>query len=272
MIRIQDDDLLPFGTSVTQRWKAGRASYRPAGEVIKTSEYEVSTVDRLTAMAFVKAHHYSGTFPAARFQFGLFHKGKIVGVAVFSHPCRDDVITNVFPVKATDAVELGRFVLYDNVPGNGETWFLARTFELLKKGGLVGIVSHSDPVPRTRSDGAVIFPGHIGTIYQAHNGKYLGRSSAQSLYVLPDGTVMSARAISKIRSMDRGWRYSAEILERHGAPRFDESNNREWLDSALKKYCRRLRHRGNHKYAWALSRSMTKHLNGMAYPKERDTL
>ena len=46
------------------------------------------------------------------------------GVAVFSHPCNDRVLTSVFPGRATDSVELGRFVLLDEVPGNGETWML----------------------------------------------------------------------------------------------------------------------------------------------------
>ena len=30
-------------------------------------------------------------------------------------------------------VELGRFVLLDSVAGNGETWFLARSFDILRK-------------------------------------------------------------------------------------------------------------------------------------------
>ena len=38
-------------------------------------------------------------------------------------------------------VELGRFVLLDSVAGNGETWFLARSFEILRKHAIVGVVS-----------------------------------------------------------------------------------------------------------------------------------
>jgi hypothetical protein len=260
---------------VSQRWKAGRALYRPASEVINPLDYEVAEIDKRTAKEFVTSNHYSGTFPAARFNYGLYRRGALCGVCVFSHPCKDEVLTSVFPVPAIEAVELGRFVLEENVPGNGETFFLARAFNLIKRRGIVGVVSFSDPVPRTDKDGNVIFPGHIGTIYQAHNGRYLGRSKPQTLRLLPDGKVMSARAISKIRSGDRGHRYSAEILERYGAPQVQTGQDpRAWLDQHLPRITRRLRHSGNHKYAWPLDRRLVKHLqqlsSGCFYPKQRD--
>jgi hypothetical protein len=41
----------------------------------------------------------------------------------------------VFPMLSIDqAATLGRIVLLDEVPGNGETWFVARCFELLRAG------------------------------------------------------------------------------------------------------------------------------------------
>ena len=79
------------------------------------------------------AHHYSLSYPSARVRFGLFTRGCLVGVAVFSHPCNDRVLTSVFPLSPLESVELGRFVLLDSVPANGESWFLARTFECLAR-------------------------------------------------------------------------------------------------------------------------------------------
>src|SRR5262245_32834628 len=144
-------------TTVTQRWREQRDSYRPAGELIQTDQYEVAEIaDDRTAKAFVLDHHYSGCYPSARFRFGLYRGQDLVGVAVFSHPCSDKVLTSVFPMlPARDAVELGRFVLLDQVPGNGETWFLARAFELLR-GRIGGVVSFSDPMPRALADGRVV--------------------------------------------------------------------------------------------------------------------
>jgi hypothetical protein len=127
------------------------------------------------------------------------------------------VLTNVFHCSAIDAVELGRFVRLDNVPANGETWFLARCFEQLKREDLVGVVSFSDPVPRRTREGTIVHPGHIGTIYRAFNGCYLGLGVRRTLLLLPDGSVLNVRTVQKIRRMERGWKYAAALLERFGA-------------------------------------------------------
>ena len=49
-----------------QRWRERRDSYRPAGEVIDPRRFEVAPIpDDTTARAFVEAHHYSASYPAA---------------------------------------------------------------------------------------------------------------------------------------------------------------------------------------------------------------
>ncbi len=86
---------------LNQRWTEGRASYRRPDEPIRTSEYDVAVIQNDTvARQFVETHHYARTYPAARFRIGLYHRGELVGVSVFSHPCSDKVLTNVFPVAA----------------------------------------------------------------------------------------------------------------------------------------------------------------------------
>src|SRR5438552_2785809 len=181
-----------------QRWRLGFASYRPPDEPIRTAEYDVTELSEDTAAkAFVREQHYSGSYPAARWRFGLFRRGVLQGVAVFSHPCNDRVLTSVFPGRATDSVELGRFVLLDEVPGNGESWMLGRCFRLLRREGLAGVVAFSDPCRRLNRDGVPVFGGHVGTIYQAHNGVYLGRGTPRTLTLLPDGSVLSDRAPQK---------------------------------------------------------------------------
>ena len=154
---------------MNQRWRRSRASFR--SDTIRTAEYDVAAIpDDTTARAFVVTHHYSASYPAARFRFGLYHRGTLAGVAVFSHPCNDRVLTSIFPGPATASIDLGRFVLLDAVPGNGETWFLGRCFELLRQADIRGVVSFSDPFPRETVAGDLFFGGHVGTIYQAHNG------------------------------------------------------------------------------------------------------
>jgi hypothetical protein len=255
-------------TAVTQRWRDRRGSYRPAGETICTAEYEVAAVDRKTAKAFVERHHYSGTFPSNRFRFALYRHGEMVGVAVFGNPA-NYASFKVFPGERDQSVELGRFVLLDDVPGNGETWFLARAFELLRREEILGILSLSDPTPRTRVDGAVVHAGHVGTIYQAHNAVYLGRARARKLLVLPDGRVFNERSMQKIRTRERGWDYAAGQLEAHGAPELTENADPvAWLEECLSRLTRPLKHPGNFKYAWTLHRRDRRHLpKSRPYPK-----
>lgn len=240
-----------------QRWRDGRDSYRPARETITPSKFEVASIpDDTTAKSFVQAHHYSGSYPAARFRHGLYRDGELVGVAVYSVPCNPRVLTNHLACERDAAAELGRFVLLDDVLANGETWFLARSFKLLKLEGLEGVIAFSDPLTRTTVEGDVVKPGHIGTIYQAHNGRCIGRSGKRTLRLLPSGRVFSARARSKIRSGARGWRYAVEQLVEEGAePLDDPGDGRAWLKRWLPRLTRKLRHPGNYRYAWPLVRT-----------------
>ncbi len=259
-----------------QRWNRKRTSYRPARETIRTELYDVAELATDTeARRFVEEHHYSGTYPAARFRFGLFTRGKLVGCAVFSHPCNDRCLTSVFNAPAHASVELGRFVLLDEVPGNGETWFLARCFEVLRREHeLIGVVSFSDDCPRETSAGETIFAGHIGTIYQAANACYLGRGTARTLKLLPDGRVFSDRTYQKIRAGERGWLYGARILQSHGAEPIDQDATREdrlaWLSHWTKHLTRPLRHPGSHKYAWPFEKKGRRIRQfSLPYPKRR---
>jgi hypothetical protein len=257
-----------------QRWNDRRDSYRPAGEPIRTADFDVVEIlSDNVARAFVERHHYSGSYPAARARFGLYRRGELVGVAVFSHPCNDRVLTGVFPqLTPTEAVELGRFVLLDEVPGNGESWMLARCFELLR-GRVAGVVSFSDPIPRTKRDGSAVFPGHVGTIYQALNARFLGRGKADTLRLLPDGRAMHRRARSKIRNLERGWEAAAEQLVAFGASPVDVENPAAWLDRWLAELTRPLRHPGNLRYAWGLERRIARALPAsLPYPKARDVI
>jgi hypothetical protein len=256
-------------TDVAQRHRDRSVSYRPAGEPIDTRSYEVASIpDDTTAKAFVCRHHYSGSYVAARFRLGLYRRAALVGVAVFSVPANMRALA-CLPGAAEERVELGRFVLVDDVPANGESWFLARAFETLRAGGVVGVVAFSDPTKRTDASGAHVFRGHVGTIYQASNAVYLGRSKAERRRLLPDGTVIHNRALAKIRGLERGWRYAIDQLVAHGAePLRAGEDAREWLARELPRVTRPLRHEGNFKYAWTLRRRDRRHLPAsLPYPK-----
>lgn len=254
-------------TLYCQRWRRGKPRYRPAGEVIDTRLYDVEPIPGdQKARAFIQEHHYLKSYPAARRRFGLYHRGTLVGVAVYSHPVNDKTLA-VFPGEPKESLELGRLVLADSVPANGESWFIARCFDALRKEGFIGVASFCDPLPRLGMRGEVVFKGHIGVIYQAMNAVYLGRSKPGMINVLPDGSVMHRRSIQKIRGMEQGWEAAVRRLVQFGAPS-PEGDIRKWLDAALAAVSRPVRHPGNHKYAWILGRRWRRLLPpSLSYPK-----
>jgi hypothetical protein len=254
-----------------QRWSKRRHTYVAAAEVINTSEYDIAPIafDH-EAKQFVIREHYSGSYVAARFRFGLYHRARLVGVAVFSHPCNDLVLTNTFPGDPLESCELGRFVLLDEVPGNGESWFAARCFHQLRREGIIGVVSFSDPEPRTTESGERIFAGHIGTIYQSLSARFVGRSTPRTLRLLPDGKVFNDRTAQKIRSGERGWQSSAAILEMYGATKVptQPQERREWFNYWRARLTRQLQHPGNYKYVWGFTRAAQRALPvALPYPK-----
>lgn len=243
-----------------QRWRERRETYRPAGEPITTSRYGVEVVEERAARPFVCAHHYSGTFPAARLSVGLWRSRgavwapELVGVATFSVGPQPAAIPRWTGCAPSEGVDLGRFVLLDDVEANGETWFLRRAFAALARElpQVRAVLAYSDPVPRTALDGAQVLPGHVGTIYQAHNGRYVGRSSARTLWLDAAGRVVSSRSLSKIRLGERGAGPAVDALVAAGAPRprLDEEPA-AWVRRALAEGpFRRMPHPGNHAYVW----------------------
>lgn len=257
---------------VCQRWRERRESYRPAGEPIDPTRHGVEVVEERDARRFVVDHHYSASYVAARLAVGLFRSRawvtpELVGVAVFSVPAGPKVLDCWFP--GVEAVELGRLVLLDDVPANGESWFIARAFRLLRRAlpNVGGVLSFSDPVQRVSLDGRVVTPGHIGVIYQATNGAHLGRSTPRTLVLSPDGSVLSERALSKLRTGDRGADYTYAQLQRWGAPtrRLGEDGG-DYVRRALadRTRFRRIRHPGNIAYGWRLDGTK---LPSRPYPK-----
>lgn len=248
-----------------QRWRDGETRWRSTRSVIDPSRYTVRAIGERCAKGFVEDHHYSGRFPASRLRFGLFEDGRrLVGVAVFSVPAQAAVLTHPFPQLKpyAESLELGRFVLVDSVAGNGETFFLARAFRLARDAGIRGVVSFSDPVPRTDCRGRTTFVGHRGTIYLASNCIRAGRSTPRTLLLLPDGSVLSGRTLSKLRNGETGRAYAGRQLEQFGAscPPADGTDRAAasaWLKASLDEIgVRRLPHPGNHRFLFALDRSL----------------
>lgn len=248
--------------AMCQRWRHGRNSYRSAGELFDPRRASVSIIDAAAAKLFIREHHYSHSFPASRLSVGLFRKDafsheRLCGVATFSVPMTQSVVPAYFPELAPGAgVELGRFVLVDEVEANGETWMLARAFKALRERlpEVRGIVAYCDPLPRHNAEGHVVKRGHIGTIYKAHNALYRGRSRPRTLLLLPDGSVANERSLSKVRTGDRGADGVQRELRQQGASaRWFGESGRDWIARLLAEgFFRKLPHPGNYAFTWRL--------------------
>jgi hypothetical protein len=256
-----------------QRWTLGREHRRPAGELIKTSAYDVEPIaSAAVARAFVKLHHYAGSASSTAHRFGLYCRGELVGAALFGPPASMNAHRAVFPTLTIDeAVTLGRLVLLDEVAGNGESWFVARCFALLRERDIVAVETCADPQPRTTAAGKPVHRGHYGCVYQSLNARYVGKTNASTLRLFPDGTCYSNRTSGKLAQGDVGRAYAARQLERWGAdPLRDGEDALAWLRLWRGRLTRAMRHKGNHRYVWALDRRRRREVlraPALAYPK-----
>jgi len=233
--------------NATMRWKYGREGFLLDLErgVFNPSGYDVVRVrEQSGSAAFVGEHHYSGTWKGGGLVFDLMHHAKRVGVAVYSQPGGPKVLGAWFPGHEKTSLELSRLVLLDEVPFNAETWMLARTRDLLWRDGYTGVVSYSDPMPRPRADGSLLFPGHVGTTYKAASAIYTGQTKGEAQWLFRDGTVFPSRDRTKIRAFAfgqdtcKGWDYAKDVLLAQGAPPFEFAFGDErasaWCDSSLR--------------------------------------
>ena len=265
----------------SQRWRDRRSMFVTDRETIRPEQYDVRPIEEREARKFVQTNHYSGTLPAARLSVGLYDAGgrALKGVAVFSVPMNQAVTpkhTGLTNPRA--AVELGRLVLLDEVPQNGESHFVARAFRQLRaeKPEILSVVSFADPTARFGPSGELLKPGHIGQAYQALSASLRGRTPPRPYFVLPNGHVVSERALAKIRAQDQGQRYAAAQLEAGGVdPRRPHETPRAWLDRLIaeRQILKRLG-AGKYVYAWPLTlaaRLAARHLPALPYPRLGDT-
>lgn len=288
-------------SGVCQRWRDRRHSWRHVAEGgFTASAFDVVALPRADdAEAFVLAHHYAASYPAARQAFALVTTDDrlacgqvldgrhLVGAAVLSVPMQQRVLTSVFPTLAPydQTLELGRLVLTDPVPANAETWFLRRVFRLAHQRGIRGVVSFSDPLPRRRivvdvdevdehgrplERQELVMPGHVGIVYQALNAHACGRSTPRTVKYLPrHGQVLSERTLQKLRAGERG----ADGAERHlvalgATPRRAGVPVKAWLPGALAElHVTPVRHPGCYRYAWQLGGRVERRAHPIALPR-----
>jgi hypothetical protein len=151
---------LPGAADWCQRWRRRRPTW------LRTSEggfdpavHRVIQIPEAPSRRFVENHHYSGSWPAVRFAFGLQRLdelpapgdpagGRLLGVLSLGIPMNGAVL-DVFEDtrRYSETLELNRLVLLDRAESNAESWFCAKSFALAAQRGIRGVVAHSDPQP-----------------------------------------------------------------------------------------------------------------------------
>jgi hypothetical protein len=279
-------------TVACQRHTHKRTTYLTARPPFDPSRFGVEPVDTADARTFIETHHYSGTFPVEIGSYGLFEskpnaRATLVGVAVFSIPVNTPAALTALLEPGQTVCDLGRFILNDHILANAETWFLTRAYRALRQDKTLAdgrtprfpfSTSYSDPCPRASFD-RIIFPGHVGIVYQAKNACYTGRSRARSLCLTRSGAVLSDRALSKLRADDNDARHVYARLREHGAPalKIGESGACYLARALIEGPFRRVRHRGNHRYVLlpscpSLRRKILATFPRLPYPKRTDPL
>ena len=140
-------------------------------------EIELRPIHANEAIEFIKSH-YLGSPPAGGpIYFGVFNKqsNKILGVVTYSSPTKPtdyqevavDPVTGETYVRPNEIIELTRLYFPDSLDlPNVESFTISAGNKLIKK------VKPQLKVIITRADAG----RHVGTIYQATNAIYLGRS------------------------------------------------------------------------------------------------
>ncbi len=268
--------------SQCQRWHCRQPSYRPAGEPFDRSRYHVDIAEYAEAKRFIETHHYAASYVASRLQVGLwvkptaFQRERLVGVVAFSVPIQERAIPAWFGgLPPREGVEIGRIALSPEVPGNGETFTLARAFRLLRRElpEVQAVLSYADPLERRDAAGNVVKRGHTGVIYAAFSSVFLGRSSPRTLTLARDGRCINDRTLSKLRRGERGAAYAERQLVAMGAPpRTPFEDGTTYLARALRSGAfYSVRHPGNYAFGWWLGNPRKTPLpprGAMRYPTE----
>lgn len=260
-------------TERSQRWRDRRSQFVAGDTVIDPRRYAVDTIDHATARAFVADHHYLPRYPAAQVAVGLFGPGaggtpSLDGIIVFGVPATGAVITRHtgFTDPARGCV-LQRLLCLPTVAANGESFFAARAFRLLRtaRPSIEAVVSFSDPQF-----------GHCGCVYAALSGAYRGTTRPRTVLRIA-GETISERTLSKIRNLESGHAGAIDQLVRLGAPRPEAHEHpADWLarlraDNLLRPH----RQSPLFTYCFELTRDArrtARDLPRLAYPRRSDAI
>jgi hypothetical protein len=138
----------------------------------------VRPISKVVAKAFIEKHHYTKKFSSTRYALGLFCQNissnsffedsdTLIGCLTYGHPVSNRTVDSITsePLALDEVLELTRLVVLDGTQKNTESWFIAQSFDWMKKNDpkVKVLVSYADPEQ-----------AHTGGIYRATNWLYQG--------------------------------------------------------------------------------------------------
>lgn len=198
------------------------------------TELTIDWTSHAAAKYACEAWHYTGRVPVGKaVRVGVWESKRFIGVVVFSRG-PSDRLGGPYGLSITEVCELSRVALDDHEAP--VTQIVSEALRRLRTHcpGMRLVVSFADPGR-----------GHVGTIYQAGNWTYLGRSAPTRAFVDPDGRVRHERNVS--------------------ASGFKSMFGRTTLVPP-KEVCTTINLPGKHRYVMPLDRSMRKRIRPLALP------
>jgi hypothetical protein len=172
-------------------------------------DYTIREVTSQEATKMVVEFHYLHRRASAMHCFGLFDGEEMIGCVIYGKPASPSLCVGVCGKEESDKViELTRLWIRDNTPKNTESFLIGRSLRLLPKQKDI-IVSYAE-----------IDAGHLGTVYQATNWIYTGKSDRHVEWRLDGLSGSHSRHLFDEHGGVNGAKeFFGERLHRHERPR-----------------------------------------------------
>jgi hypothetical protein len=143
----------------------------------------IKRIDFLTASTLILEYEWIGTMPlpkSCRFIYGIYFEGVLGGVVIFVEPSTRK-FNKLYPRRV---VQLNRGAVAHWTPKNTASRLIGGAIKELKKNDVLAIIAYCTPEA-----------GEVGTIYQACNFIYTGKTQPSNSYYL-DGHWVSGRTLA----------------------------------------------------------------------------
>ena len=160
------------------------------------------------ARPYIATFHYSKTMPdSTRFVFAGYYDDKLAGIVCYGMGASKSQYTSLIPdIKKGEYLELTRLWSPDGMPKNTESKLISESLRMLPP-EIKLVVSFADSNQN-----------HVGTVYQATNWYYVGRTNGGKVLITEDGTVQHTRLIGVYRKRhpELSGKTNEEIMQMYG--------------------------------------------------------